>query len=85
MPDRNKALIRRFVEVVNARDYEALEYSATQTGQMGPFPPSGRNVVGPFAGYFRIQDGQLKELFVTWDNVDMLTQLGHFEDAAPGA
>jgi steroid delta-isomerase-like uncharacterized protein len=142
MTDRNKQLVHRFVEVVNTRDYDALEafvapdfvrhcpatpdvvvrsrddlrrfleqdletfpdsvvtlekliaegdfvgfwatYSATQTGQMGPFPPSGRRVTGPFAGYFRIEDGMLRELFVTWDNVDMLTQLGHFGDEDAG-
>lgn len=140
--DRNKQLIRRFVEVVNTRDYDVFEafvapdftrycpatpdveirslddfrhfleqdletfpdsivalekliaeghhvgfwatYSATQTGQMGPFPPSGRRVTGPFAGYFRIEDGKIAELFVTWDNVDMLTQLGHFGGEAGG-
>jgi len=52
-------------------------YSATQTGRMGPFPPTGRRVSGPFAGYFRVEDGMLAELFVTWDNVDLLSQLGH--------
>ena len=54
-------------------------YSGTQTGPMGPFPASGRRVTGPFAGYFRLEDGRITELFVTWDNVDLLTQLGHFD------
>lgn len=53
-------------------------YSGTQTGQMGPFPPSGRRATAPFAGYFRFEDGMIAEVFVTWDNIDFLVQLGHF-------
>lgn len=52
-------------------------YSGTQAGRMGPFPPSGRRVTSPFAGYFRFEDGKIAEVFVTWDKVDLLTQLGH--------
>ena len=136
----NKQLVRRFVQAVNDRDYDALgafvapdftrhcpatpdvevrslddlrrfleqdleavpdsvvtmerlvaedefvafwaTYSGTQLGPMGPFPPSGRRVVGPFAGYFRVENGKLAELHVTWDNVDMLTQLGHLGDVS---
>lgn len=60
-------------------------YSGTQTGVMGPFPPTGRRVTGPFAGFFRVADGRLAELFVTWDNIDFLVQLGHMEGATAEA
>jgi len=52
-------------------------YSGTQTGAMGPFPPSGNKVELPFVGILRITDGMISEMWVEWDNVFMLTQLGH--------
>ena len=132
----NKAVIRRFVERANARDFDALSdvvaasferhcpatpdvevrsledfrrflemdletfpdsrvtldtlvaegdqvafwavYSGTQEGQMGPFPPSHLRARVEFSGVFRISGGLIRELRVTWDNVGMLRQLGHF-------
>ncbi len=53
-------------------------YSGTQTGPMGPFPPSGRNVALPFIGILRIADGKIAEMWVEWDNLAALTQLGHW-------
>jgi len=58
-------------------------YSGAQTGQMGPFPPSGKRVDCDFAGMFRFENGKIAEIWVTWDNIDILTQLGHFPP--PGA
>lgn len=53
-------------------------YSGTQSGQMGPFPPSGKRFKLPFIGILRIEDGKVSEMWVEWDNVYTLTQLGHF-------
>jgi predicted ester cyclase len=58
-------------------------YSGTQTGQMGPFPPSGKRVDADFSGIFRFEDAKIAEIWVTWDNIDILTQLGHLPP--PGA
>jgi len=52
-------------------------YEGTQEGQMGPFPPSGRRMELDFGGVFRIEDGMIAELWLTWDNLSVLTQLGH--------
>jgi len=52
-------------------------YRGTQTGQMGPFPPSGRKVALDFAGVHRVVGGKIVETWVTWDNMAMLRQLGH--------
>lgn len=140
-PQRNKEIIRRFVEAGNARDYEALAaivspafvrhcpatpdvvvrsfddfrrfleadakaipdsyvavddlvaegdlvafwgtYSGTQSGPMGPFPPSGRGLACEFCGIFRIEEERIVHLRLTWDNVSILTQLGHLPP--PGA
>ena len=65
-------------------EYVALRavYSGTQTGQVGPFPPSGKRVQLPYLGILRIADGKIAEMWVEWDNVSMLSQLGHFPPAA---
>ncbi len=136
MEQRNKALVNRFGEAVNARDYEAVRqilapdfvrhcqatpdvvihtsdqfidylradatvfpdsrqtlqrmvaekdlvgftvtYEGTQEGPMGPFPPSHKKMRLDVAGVFRIANGKLAELWVTWDNLAALAQLGHF-------
>jgi len=53
-------------------------YEGTQKGQMGPFPPSGKRMSLEVSGVFRIEDGKIAEIWVTWDNMSALTQLGHF-------
>ncbi len=53
-------------------------YSGTQEGAMGPFPPSGKRMVLEFGAIFRVEEGKLAELWVTWDNMAALSQLGHF-------
>ena len=53
-------------------------YSGTQTGQMGPFPPSGKFAELDFSGIHRIENGKIVETWVTWDNIAILSQLGHF-------
>ncbi len=52
-------------------------YAGTQTGPMGPFPASGRNVEAPFLSFLRLEDGKIAEMWVEWDNLNMLVQLGH--------
>ncbi len=52
-------------------------YAGTQTGEMGPFPPSGEHAELPFIGILRFADGKVVEMWVEWDNVHILTQLGH--------
>jgi len=55
-----------------------VTYTGTQTGQMGPFPPSDRQLELPFIGLLRIEDGKIAEIWVEWDNLNALAQLGHF-------
>jgi steroid delta-isomerase-like uncharacterized protein len=58
-------------------------FSGTQEGPMGPFPPTGKRMESQIAGMFRIESGKIAELWVTWDNLAGLTQLGLFPP--PGA
>ena len=60
-----------------------ITYEGTQEGQMGPFPPSHKKMKLDVAGVFRVRDGKLSELWVTWDNLASLMQLGFFPP--PGA
>jgi steroid delta-isomerase-like uncharacterized protein len=53
-------------------------YSGTQTGPMGEFPPTGKSAESKFLGIFRIADNRIAELWVEFDNLAMLSQLGLF-------
>jgi len=59
-------------------------YTGTQAGPMGPFPASGKKVESKFLGIFRLEQGKIAELWVEWDNLAMLTQLGHFPPPGQG-
>ena len=59
-------------------------YTGTHTGPMGEFPATGRSVESAFLSIFRIEDGRIAELWVEWDNVAMLTQLGLFPPPPSG-
>ncbi len=53
-------------------------YSGTQTGPLGDLPPKGKFMESKFMTIFRIENGRIAEIWVEWDNLAMLTQLGHF-------
>ena len=52
-------------------------FIGTQKGQMGPFPPSDKQMTLELAGVHRVADGKLVETWQTWDNMASLMQLGH--------
>jgi predicted ester cyclase len=60
-------------------------YTGTQTGQMGPFPPTGKFAELDFSGVHRLENGKVVETWVTWDNITILSQLGHFPPTQNGA
>lgn len=68
-------------------DYVAglATYSGTHTGPMGEFAATGRAVESPFLALFRIEGGRIAELWVEWDNVAMLSQLGLFPPSPPSS
>lgn len=59
-------------------------FGGTHSGDMvtpqGSIPASGNVLALPYADYFRVQDGQIVEHNVVFDQMTMLSQLG----AAPG-
>lgn len=56
-------------------------YEGTQKGPMGPFPASGRRIQLDIAVFLRLENGKIAEIWVTWDNMAALAQLGHFPPA----
>ena len=58
-------------------------YTGTHTGPMGDIPATGLPVEGPFLAIFRIEEGLISELWVEWDNLLMLNQLGLFPPPPP--
>lgn len=68
------------IKLVAEGDYVAFwaVYKGTQSGQMGPFPPSNKYAELEFSGIHKIQNGKIVESWITWDNIDILSQLGHF-------
>jgi steroid delta-isomerase-like uncharacterized protein len=71
--------VQTFTQVLVDGDRAAVwaTYEGTQTGPMGPFPPSGEKARFDFAGVFRIRGGRIAEMWLVWDNVTVLSQLGH--------
>jgi predicted ester cyclase len=61
-----------------------LTFTGRQDGPMGPFPPSGKDVDGKFLTIARLDGGLIAEWWVEWDNLTMLTQLGHLPPPPEG-
>lgn len=51
-------------------------FVGTHQAQMGPFPPTGKQIVSETFAFFRLEDGLIKESWVTWDNLAIFVQLG---------
>jgi steroid delta-isomerase-like uncharacterized protein len=73
------------IDLIFANDeYVAMRatYSGTQNGPMGPFPASGKKLTLPFIGILRIEEGKVAEIWVEWDNLYALGQLGYLQPPA---
>jgi steroid delta-isomerase-like uncharacterized protein len=58
-------------------------YAGTNTGPLGNVPATGKSAELKFLSIFRIEGGRIAELWVEWDNLAMLTQLGVFPPPSP--
>jgi predicted ester cyclase len=56
----------------------SLRYEGTQEGQLGQFAASHKRMQIDVLGIFRVRDGKLAELWMAWDSLAALGQLGHF-------
>jgi predicted ester cyclase len=57
----------------------------TQSGPLGPFPPTGRRMAIVIIGMHRFEDGRVVETWTSWDNLAALQQLGLMPGSEPGA
>ena len=74
------------IEMIVAEDDMVAVYATfagTMDGPMGDIPPTGNTVEMPFMALFRIEDGLIAELWVEWDNIGFLSQLGLFHTTSP--
>lgn len=55
-----------------------LTLTGTQEGPIGPFPATGKKATVEFLGILRFEGGKVAEMWVEWDNLNMLSQLGLF-------
>jgi steroid delta-isomerase-like uncharacterized protein len=80
MPDQHINIVMLIAEGDLVAAYATL--TGTQTGPMGDFPITNKKVESKFLSIFRVQDDRLAELWVEWDNLAMLSQLGLFPPPA---
>jgi len=52
-------------------------FTGTQKGPMGPFPATEKTMESKTMAIFRLENGKIAELWIEWDNLAMLNQLGH--------
>jgi len=60
-------------------------YSGTNDGPMTPFPATHKYAELNFIGIFRIEEGKIAEMWVEWDNIAFLKELGLFPPPSEGA
>ena len=60
-------------------------FRGTQTGPMGPHPPSGRVMAADYLAIYRLAGGVIAEAWAEWDNLSGLSQLGHTRHAETAA
>jgi len=72
--------VQKIDVIFGGGEYVAVRarYIGTQDGPMGPFPASGKKLELPYNGILRFENGKIVEIWVEWDNLFALTQLGHY-------
>lgn len=80
-PDSKVTIAR----LIGENDFVAGEfrYEGTQKGKMGPFPASGKSAAVRYLAMMRMEQGKIAEMWVEWDNLSILSQLGHFPPKSP--
>ena len=73
-PDSRMPITRVFADGDNV--CVLWEYSATMTGDFGPFKATGKSFTLAGCHVIEVEDGKLKSVISRWDRLDMLQQLG---------
>lgn len=68
-------------DIVAEGDRVAVRHAfrGTQSGPMGPYPASEKEMRADYLAIYRLVDGKIAEAWVEWDNLSGLTQLGHMK------
>lgn len=56
-----------------------INFRGTQLGHLGPYPPSGKTLNADFNCFFRVTNMKISEIWVEYDNLNGLIQLGHYQ------
>jgi steroid delta-isomerase-like uncharacterized protein len=74
-PDAEETILDIFAETekVAVRHH----FWGSQHAAMGSFRPTGKTMNAEYIAIYRVQDGQIVEAWVEWDNLAGLRQLGH--------
>ena len=74
-PDAEETILDIFAEAekVAVRHH----FCGSQHGPMGSYLPTGKTMKAEYIAIYRVQDGQIVEAWVEWDNLAGLRQLGH--------
>lgn len=56
-----------------------MEFSGTQAGPLGEFPPTGIFVSAPYIAVYRVENGVIAESWAEWDNLSTLQTLGYMK------
>jgi steroid delta-isomerase-like uncharacterized protein len=74
-PDAEETILDIFAETekVAVRHH----FCGSQHAAMGSFRPTGKTMNAEYIAIYRVQDGQIVEAWVEWDNLAGLRQLGH--------
>ena len=74
-PDAEEIILDIFAEAekVAVRHH----FCGTQRAAMGSYHPTGKTMNAEYIAIYRVQDGQIVEAWVEWDNLAGLRQLGH--------
>lgn len=54
-----------------------MDFSGTQSGALGGYPPSMRSLEARYLAIYRIESGVIVEAWAEWDNLKSLRELGH--------
>lgn len=78
-PDATETLLDLVAEgdKVAARHH----FCGTQSGPMGPFPPSGKVLNANYLAIYRVENQRIAEAWAEWDTLAGLRQLGHASEA----
>jgi predicted ester cyclase len=57
-------------------------FRGTQSGPLGPYPPTGRVMTADYLAIYRLEGGRVAEAWAEWDNLSGLAQLGHHQPPA---